>query len=140
MKVENAPASFTFNSYNIGQFSFIEPKTEQKEIFVDFAPSGMYSQKDGTFTMVFIFIATFGEDTREKIIDLAMKGIFKFEPNTPKENIPEYFYQNSIAIIYPYVRAFVSTLTSLATAKPLILPTLNLSSLGENLKANTQYN
>jgi preprotein translocase subunit SecB len=140
MKVDNAPAAFSFDSYNISQFSYIEPKEDQKNIFVDFLPTGMYSAKDGLFTMVFVFVASFGEETREKIIDISMKGFFRFEPNTAKEDIPEYFYQNSIAIIYPYIRAFVSTLTALAGAKPLILPTLNLSSLSENLKANILYN
>ncbi|EXZ22215.1 pretranslocase subunit SecB family protein, partial [Bacteroides fragilis str. S13 L11] len=51
--------------------------------------------------------------------------------------IPNFFYPNSIAILFPYVRAFVSTLTLQANIKPILLPTLNLSSLQDTLRENT---
>ena len=47
------------------------------------------------------------------------------------------FISNSIAILFPYVRAFVSTLTLQANIKPILLPTLNLSSLQDILRENT---
>lgn len=52
------------------------------------------------------------------------------------EDIPTYFYANSIAIVFPYLRAFISSLTIQANLKPMILPTMNLTSLSSPLKEN----
>ena len=52
-------------------------------------------------------------------------------------DIPEYFYPNSLAIVFPYVRAFVSTITLQANMQPVVLPTINLMGLTEELKEKT---
>lgn len=51
--------------------------------------------------------------------------------------MPSYFYRNSIAIVFPYIRAFISTVTLQANIPPIILPTMNLTSLEIPLKQNT---
>ena len=56
----------------------------------------------------------------------------------PLEEIPGFFYPNSLAIIFPYVRAFVSTITLQANVHPVMLPTLNLIGLTEELRSNTR--
>ncbi|MBQ2937390.1 MAG: protein-export chaperone SecB [Clostridia bacterium] len=45
---------------------------------------------------------------------------------------PEAFKVNAIAILYPYVRAIVSTYTANANITPLILPTINVNKLIED--------
>lgn len=53
-------------------------------------------------------------------------GLFEFDSDI--ENYKNVFFsQNAPAILFPYVRAYISTLTSLAGIPPVILPTLNLS-------------
>lgn len=52
-------------------------------------------------------------------------------------DIPEYFYPNSLAIVFPYVRAFVSTITLQANVQPVVLPTINLMGITEELKEQT---
>ena len=49
----------------------------------------------------------------------------------------QYFYTNAPAILFPYIRAYISTLTNLSGYKPINLPTLNLTSLREELEKNT---
>ena len=49
----------------------------------------------------------------------------------------QYFYTNAPAILFPYIRAYISTLTNLSGYKPINLPTLNLTSLREDLEKNT---
>lgn len=52
-----------------------------------------------------------------------------------KEDIPEFFYSNSIAIMFPYLRAFVSLVTMQANfGEPIVLPLLNLSAIGQTVK------
>ena len=62
---------------------------------------------------------------------------YKFEDIHSLEDIPEYFYANSIAILFPYVRAFVSTVTLQANIRPIVLPTYNVSPLQDMLIKNT---
>ena len=54
---------------------------------------------------------------------------------TEGEN-PEIFKANAIAILYPYVRAIVSTYTANANITPLILPAINVNKLIEDQKKN----
>lgn len=65
-------------------------------------------------------------------MNITVKGIFEIENNT--ENIN--FEPNAIAILYPYIRAIVSTYTSMANVTPLILPTINVNKLLEDEENN----
>ncbi len=49
---------------------------------------------------------------------------------------PEIFKANAIAILYPYVRAIVSTYTANANITPLILPTINVNKLIKDQEKN----
>lgn len=60
-------------------------------------------------------------------MSVEVKGFFEIENND--ENIN--FEPNAIAILYPYVRAIVSTYTSNANVMPLILPAINVNKLLE---------
>jgi preprotein translocase subunit SecB len=76
-------------------------------------------------------------DTNKNVVDVTCIASFSFDYRLPIESIPEYFYPNSLAIVFPYVRAFVSTLSLQANVHPIILPTVNLMGLTEQLKKNT---
>lgn len=45
---------------------------------------------------------------------------------------PRAYQANAIAILYPYIRAIVSTYTSAANIQPLILPAINVNAMLEN--------
>lgn len=51
------------------------------------------------------------------------QGMFKFEQDTPKEQLHLSTYDD----IFPYVRAFVTTLTSNAGVPPIIIPYIDIS-------------
>ena len=56
-----------------------------------------------------------------------------------EEAITNYFYANSIAIVFAYVRAFVSTLSLQANiGAPIVIPTLNLVALRDRLEKDTR--
>lgn len=86
--------------------------------------------------MTFNFLAK-SDDTDISAIEIDCSAEFKFQDVNSLEEIPDYFYANSIAIIFPYLRAFVSTVTLQANIVPLLLPTMNLSNLQVELKAHT---
>lgn len=49
-----------------------------------------------------------------------------------KEELAQRFVKNAIAILYPYVRALISTYTASANINPLILPAINVNKLIED--------
>lgn len=65
------------------------------------------------------------KDSEEKGYPFEMKveieGMFSFEGDVDGEK----FLANALAILYPYIRAIVSSYTSLANIPALILPTIN---------------
>ena len=83
------------------------------------------------------FIAHEGEDTEKAVFKINSTAIFKFSSAIQIEEIPSYFYRNAIAIVFPYIRAFISTLTLQANTRLLKLGLMNLSALEKPLKENT---
>jgi preprotein translocase subunit SecB len=134
---QHQPASFSFKHHEITKFSFAAPTNERTEmVSIKFFPKGKYNSKTGVFTLMLEFTAEFDEN--KEFAKINAQGEFQFPVNTPLSGVPDFFYANSIAILFPYLRAFITTLTAVANIKPLILPTLNLSALDSQLKENTK--
>lgn len=131
--------TFAFKSYtftnveiNMGNFSETSP------LDLSFAPSGIYDKSAKTFFLRFVFTATQGEDNTT-IVKIVCNATFEFKESLDIDAIPEYFYPNSLAIVFPYVRAFVSSVTLQSNmVVPILIPTLNLTGLQSTLKANTE--
>lgn len=50
-----------------------------------------------------------------------------------------FFFINAPAILFPYVRAYISALTALSGMPAIILPTVNMANLKNKLKENTSF-
>lgn len=104
---------------------------------IDFVPSGeFYADKD-KYILTFVFTAK-DDSTKEEVVNIRCVATFVFRDLNDAKDIPDYFFNNSIAILFPYVRAFVSTVTLQANVAPMVLPTLNLSDLRNILIAHTK--
>lgn len=55
------------------------------------------------------------------------EGFFEFDEGLNKDMKEGFFNTNAPAILFPYIRAYISTLSTLSGIKPIVLPTLNLS-------------
>ncbi len=131
-------ASFSFKGFQIKNFSYSGSGSEVDSLSIDFDPTGTLSKKTGIFEIKLNFRAFVADgDQNRDIINVSMFSAFQFEENLSLAEIPPYFYRNSIAIVFPYLRAFISNLTLQANVKPVILPVLNLSKLEEPLRKNT---
>jgi preprotein translocase subunit SecB len=107
------------------------------EIALDFKTKGTYIEKDSTYELSFT-VKAFNKDKIESpFVEVECVGIFKFADATTFDEIPDFFYRNSIAILFPFVRAYVSMITIQANVPGIMLPTLNLVSLESILKQNT---
>ena len=58
-----------------------------------------------------------------------------FELNEVEESKKQvYAEQNAVAILFPYLRALITTYTGMANVQPLILPPINVAKYIENKK------
>lgn len=135
LEVQKAP--FSFDSFKVPKFSYNEGNRENTEVKIGFLPSGTYNPLSGDFTLTLQFISHEIGDESKTIFDLTAIATFKFSDKPSMENIPSFFYKNAIAIMFPYVRSFVSTLTLQANTKLLKLGLMNLSNLEKPLIENT---
>ena len=135
MEKEVSKAAFSLCAYKFVKVEMnldsIDPNSKYS---IKIIPSGIITPDSGIYQLSFTFKAKVDE---KEIVNIVCTADYQF--NTPMDvnDIPEYFYANSIAIIFPYVRAFVSTVTLQANVIPMLIPTLNLSNLSGELKANT---
>lgn len=124
-------------SETIAKFRFLRYRIVKSEI--DLSTDGQVS---GDLNVE--FTQTLGEDQGECKMKLMMEtkisdannymtvmvrseGFFEFDKDLPDVQKDNFFRVNAPAILFPYVRAYISTLTALSGINPVILPTLNLS-------------
>ena len=83
-----------------------------------------------------MFILTLNVLVKDKKSSLEVKmtvtGKFEYETNDIQELVP-YLGFNAPAIMFPYIRAYITNITALGGMSPIILPTLNMESVGKEL-------
>ena len=130
-------AAFSFRTYSFDKLLLdFENLGQEVELALSFIPSGIFNKKTKSYKLSFLFTALTKNDNKA-VVSVLCNATFIFSNSIELNEIPQFFYPNSIAIVYPYIRAMVSTLTLQANVKPIILPTMNLSSLGDELRENT---
>lgn len=129
-------AAFSLKKYRFEKVNIDFTKRISNEIGLSFDPKGKFNSKNSTFELTIIFNA-FNDEPDRAFVSVLCRSTFEFDQEIDFNEIPSYFYTNSIAIIFPYIRAFISNITLQANIPPIILPTMNLSSLNEPLKQNT---
>lgn len=105
------------------------------QLDLELKPMGKLILKDSIFEVIIDFTA-YQKGTDLPIIKCKLIGFFKFVESIELESVPDYFYNNSLAILFPYLRSFISSLTLQANTKILVLPTMNLSKVGKEFKQN----
>jgi len=131
----NKPAAFQLEDYFINKVRLnFETKNAQK-IDVNLIPKGTFDSKNSKYNLTLELSLTDTENSKNELVYINCIGTFIFEDLS--KGIPDFFYVNSIAILFPYLRAFLSTITTQSGIEPLVLPTYNLSALETPLRNNT---
>lgn len=128
---------FQFQNFLVKR-SFIELKDGQpdKGFNIAISPSGQIFSDNSIFKLKLDITI---KDNNEVInAELTTEATFVFNKSITESDLENYFYVNAPAIVFPYVRAYLSTLTNLSGIRPINLPTLNLTRLKDNLKKNTR--
>ena len=128
-------ATFSLKEYKFNKVSLdLTDITPEDTLNIDLIPSGRFIQNEQKFVLNFLFVADVEKESTRKVVEVNCSASFIFKDETSFDEIPSYFYSNSIAIVFPYMRAFISTLTLQANYAPIMLPTMNLMNLNERLK------
>ena len=125
-------SSFQFENFLINKSLFeLGESSEVSDLSIGFRPIGKLDMENQMFNLE---LAVFISDSSEKFkVEIESVGFFKFE-NIEKDNLSSFLYYNAPAILFPYIRAYISSLTTLSGIKPIVLPTLNLSNLKDDLE------
>ena len=130
-------AAFSIVTYRFVNVNICLSNHKSNEILLDFETKGVFIEHDSLYELTFT-VKAFNENNIENpFVNVECNGIFKFENVTSFEEIPDFFYRNCIAILFPFVRAYVSIITIQANVPGIMLPTLNLTMLESTLRQNT---
>ena len=125
-------SSFQFKGYKVIR-SLIEIKDGNSgELSLEFDPKGVLDKSTKNFTLemnVKIF-----DEIKNINIEVSLEGKFSFKEFD--DNLNSFLLTNAPALIFPYIRAYITALTSLSGISPITLPTMNLSSLKAKLERN----
>ena len=135
--IEADKAVFNLVKFTVPKFAYNKSGHEQTPpLKLEFNPSGVYYPKLGRFDLKIEFSGFMKGAKRSPIIKMTTIAEFKFTVNTSLEDFPAYFYPNSIAIVFPYLRAFISTLTMQSNTGVIMLGLINFTSMAEPLRNN----
>jgi len=133
---ETKTSTFQFKGYRIER-SLIELKSAEigANFSISFDAKGVVNKTESLFELDLTALIKDKNDTIS--IEVQVVSFFVFDAQTEKSQLEKLFYMNAPAIIFPYLRSYITTLTVLSGIDPVILPTLNLSALGKELEQNT---
>lgn len=127
-------SSFKFIDYIISRSIFdSKPELKESDFDIKIEPSGLIR---GNEFQLFLKLKVWNEEESSLIMVEAI-GLFQFEGEY--ETIKNYFLLNAPAILFPYVRAYISGLTALSGRDTITIPAMNLSSLKDELEENIEF-
>ena len=129
-------AAFKLDTYHFVKASLNFDVSDDSPLSMNIVPSGVYKQNLGLFVLSFNVNVSVADSSID-VVNVLCQAQFSFMDPIPASEIPDFFYPNSLAIIFPYIRAFVSTLTLQANVRPIVLPTVNLMGLTDMLRKET---
>lgn len=129
-------SKFQFKGFLIRR-SLIDLKkgTPSPKLSIMFNPKGVIKSSESTFQMT--LGVKIEDEKKTLLVEIVAVSDYIFDNEVDKETLNKLFYVNAPALLFPYIRAYISALTSLSGIKPITLPTLNLSALGGELQKNT---
>ena len=121
-------AKFQFIGYSISKALIEVKKNEIGDTYsVSFEPKGKI---DNTNSMFYLSLKILINDSKKLLyIEVCTTAKFKFNKKIPLKELDNYFFINAPAIVFPYIRAYIGTLTNLSGYNAINLPTLNLTAL-----------
>lgn len=93
-------------------------------------PNGIFEEDNKMFILTLNVLVKDKKSSLE--VKMTVTGKFEYETNDIQELVP-YLGFNAPAIMFPYIRAYITNITALGGMSPIILPTLNMEGVGKEL-------
>lgn len=120
-------AQFRFLGYKILK-SIVEIKDDPHlKTNMDIVFNNMASVDNEHNMFKFQLETNISNEDKSIMIEVTMSGLFEFDRDLNDKQKRDFFETNAPAILFPYIRAYISTITSLSGITPIVLPTINLS-------------
>ncbi len=135
MKSPNPPIQFL--NFQVRESHLVFHEIGNYNLGIKFNPKGIIFTSLNQFVLQLNVIV---KDKKNKFkINIVTESLFTYPEDADIEAYKTgLFIHNAPAIVFPYIRAYISSLTALAGIPALTLPTLSLAPLGETLKANIE--
>lgn len=139
MNTENTKtARFRLQNYTVCSASIKLSGNEiGEDIKFGIEPEGKIDENEKTLTLTLSVIVK--DEQGNFDLNMTINGMFEYDADDMNELIP-YIGMNAPAILFPYIRAYVSNITALSGMQPIILPTLNVEGVGEELIEKMKLN
>lgn len=135
---EAIKSAFKFERYRILRSVIIRKADETpKSLQIGFEPKGTHFKEENRFELS-LGVRIEDED-KSLIIEVDASATYLIEGEVSDKMLRSFFYLNAPAILFPYIRAYIATLTTLSGMAPINLPTLNLTQLAPELERNTHW-
>ncbi len=134
--MKNNKSSFQFVEHIIPKSIFINKKINKnrKDYILKLSPNGILNIKSKEFQLALDLEVI--DKNEESLLNVEIIGFFSY--NGEVEDINNFLYLNAPALLYPYLRAYVSTMTTLSGLGTYTLPTMNLINLKDEIEKNIE--
>lgn len=128
--MEVSKSEFTFLGYKINKCVFdIKGNPMVGTLQYDVSLNGNLDDEKQIFTLNMELAMKDGE-----VFTLNLESEAKFSyKGIDKEKLVTFLGMNAPAVLYPYIRSYVTMLTINASVEPLVLPPMNLMPVGKKL-------
>lgn len=128
-------SGFQFVEHIIRKSIFLKNSGNSKTKFdIEILPSGILNIPKNEFQLSLEIMLS--NKKEESLINVDIVGLFRYTGEFSE--IKNFLYLNAPAILFPYLRAYISALTSLSGSETFTLPTMNLSGLRTELESKVQ--
>jgi preprotein translocase subunit SecB len=128
-------ASFSFVDFKVNTSYFDFNQQRSANLNIAFTAKGKHFTKTNLFKLALGVKVL--NSTENLLIDIETESVFNFE-EMPEEQLHVFFIKNAPAIVFPYIRAYIGTLTTQSGHLTLLLPTLNMSNIADDLGKNIE--
>lgn len=130
-------ANLQFQSFKVPESHIVFKEQGEYKINIGFNPRAVVNKSQQLFILK--LGVKVNDESDKFLIQMDTESIFKYSDEVELDvYLNSFFTLNAPAIVFPYIRAYITNLSAQSGMSPLVLPTLNLSGLGDDLKQNIE--
>lgn len=120
-------AKFRFSEYQIlkSSIAISDISTIDEDIEIEITHTSGVNDEYNKFKLTLDLSIT--DKSGSLAINVIADGFFEFDSDLSESEKISFFNVNAPAILFPYVRAYVTALTALSGVPPVVMPTINLA-------------